>query len=661
MLVPMARMELIGPKNIFLDVLTALHEAGTLHIEDLTKKIDAGELPLEHMEVVENQAVEQERMEELLIRLRSIIKALHLPPGEADEVERQKHYLQLWQMDAKELAAEVTNVIDQVEDRTSSLAQAQFSMEAEMGLLARYEPILEKIQPLAKQIVTTGAYDSVALLVERRYKGALDGLKKELDSITSNQCEIVSTDVDEDTTAVIIVFGKKYSEPVHKFLAMENVNQVRLPSEFQDMPFDVAYDQLRQRREELPLQMEQVKAELESMSSTWYTKLTTVRDVLVDKIDEGSAIPKFGATEYAFVITGWLPVSGVKEFRHFVADKFGPDVIVNQLEIDQKDFEETPVAMQNPKWVQPSEWVMSYLMGGRPMYGTLDPSIIWAFSYPLIFGMIVGDVGYGAVMLAIILWMRFKMPEKQGVQIATGLLGPAATSAIIFGVLYGEFFGAIPWEQGWVSTANPWLTIGGNFTIPFHREFYVVELMILALGLGIIQMITGLAMGIINASRMRHMGHARMKSGLLSLMVGVVILIIGLTIAKNTVAAPVFTAVAALAMGGGFLAALWFGKASGFVETLELMSHTASYLRVMAVGLSDAIFATAINQMGAAMPKGVGIAVAIFFHALHLVLAVFTPTVHALRLNFYEFGQKYYEASKAEYKPFQKTGGEKSA
>ena len=100
---------------------------------------------------------------------------------------------------------------------------------------------------------------------------------------------------------------------------------------------------------------------------------------------------------------------------------------------------------------------------------------------------------------------------------------------------------------------------------------------------------------------------------------------------------------------------------SRFVETIELIGTTASYLRIMAVGLSDAIFATAINSMSDAMPKGVNIAVAVLFHAIHLVLALFTPTIHALRLNFYEFGQKYYEASKAEYKPFQKTGGEKSA
>lgn len=653
MLVPMARMELIGPKNIFFDVLSLLHEAGTLHIEDLTKRIDAGELPLEQMEVVENQLAEQEHMEELLIRLRSIIKALHLPAETVDEVARQKHYLELWQLDAKELAAEVTKVIDEVEDRTSSLAQAQFAMEAEMGLLARYEPILEKIQPLAKQIVTTGAYDSVALLVERRYKGALEGLKKELDRITSNQCEIVSTDVDEDTTAVIMVFGKKYSEAVHKFLAVENVNQVRLPSEFQDMPFDSAYDHLRQRRADLPAQLEKVREELESMSSTWYMKLTTIRDVLVDKIDETSAIPKFGQTEYAFVITGWLPVDGIKEFRDLIQSKFGMDVIVNQLEISEKDFAETPVALKNAKWVEPASWVMSYFMGGKPMYGTIDPSVIWAISYPLIFGMIVGDIGYGAVMLAIILWMRFKFKDKEAVQLGTGLLGPAATSAIIFGFFYGEFFGAIPWEANWIREIN---LLG--VTLPFNREEFVQPLMLMALGLGVIQILFGLILGMINAIRTKHVKHIWMKGGLAGFVLGAIILVISMVLLQSN---PVTQIIGAIAMGGGFIIAMWFGGMMGFVETLELMTHTASYIRIMAIGLSDAIFASAINEMAAGMPGVVGIIAALILHSFHLVLAVFTPTVHALRLNFLEFGGKYYEASKAEYKPFHKTGGEKSA
>lgn len=656
MLVPMARMELIGPKNIFFDVLSLLHEAGTLHIEDLSKKISAGELPLDQMEVVENQLAEQERMEELLIRLRSIIKALNMTSEDADEVARQKRYLELWQLDSKALAAEVTSVIDQVEDRTSSLAQAQFSMEAEIGLLARYEPILQKIQPLAKQIVTTGAYDSVALLVERRYKGALEGLKKELDSITNNECEIVSTDVDEETTAVIMVFGKRYSEAVHKFLAVENVNQVRLPSEFQDMPFDVAYDQLRQRRADLPAQLDKVKAELDEMSKTWCMKLTTIRDVLVDKIDETSAIPKFGQTEYAFVVTGWLPVDGVKDFRKMISDKFGADVIVNQLEIDGHDYAETPVALRNRKWVEPSSWVMSYLMGGKPMYGTIDPSMIWAISYPLIFGMIVGDIGYGAVMLAIILYMRFKNKDKPFVQIATGLLGPAATAAIMFGIFYGEFFGAIPWEQNWI---RPFDLFGWTITA-YHRELDVFPLMLMALGLGLVQLLFGLILGVVNAVRTKHMKHAYIKGGMVGFMAGAILLIISMSLLSPEVQ-PLVQAIGALAMGVGFIAAMRWGGIMGFVEALEILSGTASYLRIMAVGLSGAIFATAINTMAQSMPRMVGILVAILFHSLHLVLAVFTPTIHALRLNLLEFGGKYYEASKSEYKPFQKTGGEKSA
>ncbi len=658
MLVPMARMELIGPKNRFFDVVRLLHEMGTLHIEDLSKRISSGELPLDQMEIVENQLAEQERMEELLIRLRSIIKALHLPSASVDEVARQKHYLKLWQLDAKELAAEVGAVIDQVEDRTSSLAQAQFSMEAEIGLLARYEPILQKIQPLAKQIVTTGAYDSVALLVERRYKGALEGLKRELDTMTNSQCEIVSTDVDDETTAVIMVFGKKYSEAVHKFLAMENVNQVRLPSEFQDMPFDVAYEQLRQRRKDLPAQLEKVRAELAAMSNTWYMKLTTIRDVLVDKIDETAAIPKFGQTEYAFVITGWLPADGVKEFRRVINGAFGPDVIANQLEIDERDFEETPVALRNPKFAAPYEGLIGYLMGGKPAYGTFDPTIVLAFTYPLIFGMIVGDVGYGAIMLAAVLWMRFKFKDKPAVQLATGIFGPAATSAILFGLLYGEVFGNLVGSHGlgWIIPIEVF-----GVTLPYNREVDVQPLMIGALVLGVLQILFGLILGVVNAVRTKHRKHAYVKGGLASMVVGLIIWIMAMILLGDASISPPMQMLGAGVLVAGVFMVLIFGQILGFIEILETVSHIASYIRVMAVGLSGAIFASAINEMSKAMPPAVGIIVMVLMHGLHLVLAAFTPNIHALRLNFLEFFGKFYEAGKEEYRPFHKTGGEKNA
>jgi vacuolar-type H+-ATPase subunit I/STV1 len=170
----MAKVEIIGPKNEFFEVVSLLHDQGKIHIEDLSRKISSGEVPLQRMEVFEQQQQDQERMEELLIRVRAIVKALHRDDIHLDAAARRSMYDDLFAKDTSELAAEVAGVIEEVEDRTSGLASSRTNLESELTLLARYEPILQKIQPLAKQIVTTGAYESVALLFERRYKSALE-------------------------------------------------------------------------------------------------------------------------------------------------------------------------------------------------------------------------------------------------------------------------------------------------------------------------------------------------------------------------------------------------------------------------------------------------------------------------------------------------------
>ncbi len=657
MLVPMAKVEVIGPKNRFFDVVSLVHEQGKLHIEDLTNKIASGEMPLDKMEVVAGQQAERDRMEELLIRVRAIIKALHLPGTTIDEAARQKEYLRLWKMDTQELGDEVASVIQEVEGRTSDLTSSQSSLEGEMELLSRYEPILAKIQPLAKQIVTTGAFDSVALLFERRYKGALDQLKEELDRITHKQCEIVSTDVDEDTTAAIVVFNRNYAEPVHKFLAMENVNQIRLPSDFQNMPFDMAYDVIRERRKALPAKLKDIRGEVATMSETWYLRFATIRDVLADKLDEIKAIPKFGQTEFAFVMSGWLPVDDLPELRKSLAARFADEIIVTQVAISEEEYEDTPVAVRNPKAVAPFATLLPMLSGGMPRYGTVDPTWFIALFYPLIFGMIVGDVGYGLIMLGIILWLHFKMKDNAGVQLATSILGPAAMMAVAFGFVYGEVFGNL--LQRFIV---PFTVLG--VTLPFDRVLLVRNFMVLAVGVGLLQVMFGLVVGIVNGFRTKHMKHVYEKSGLLTILLSTALLIVfgSLEITK-TMPGPwgsIVTVFLSLAIFVGFIFAS-MGGAMGVVESIGQISNVMSYIRIMAVGLSGAIFANAINQMSAKMGLAAGLIIGILLHSLNFVIAAFSPNIHALRLNFLEFFGKFYESAKHQYSPFQKTGGEKSA
>lgn len=650
----MAKVEIIGPKSKFFDVVDMLHAEGTVHIEDLSKKIESHEVRLDQMEVVQSQEQERDRMQELLIRVRAVIKALHLPGVHVDEARRQKEYLRLWKLDSAQLSEEIAHVVEEVEEKTSGLSISQTELESELALLARYEPILAKIQPLAKQIVTTGSFDSVALLVERKYKGALDQLKDELDEITKKQCEIVSTDVDEDTTAAIIVFNKTYSEPVHKFLAIENVNQIRLPSDLQDMAFDKAYETVKERQKTLPQQLDDVSRELEGMSSKWYLRLTTIRDVLSDRIDEISAIPKFGQTEYAFVISGYTPVGGVPELRKSLIGNFGEDVIVNQLEIDEHDFPDVPVALQNPKAIAPFAWIMRNTRG-LPSYGTLDPTWMIAIFYPFIYGMIVGDIGYGLVLLGLTLWLKKKFKDKPSIQEATGFLIPACVGVIIWGFIYGEFFGNL---------LTPYIIpipIAEGLELPLHRIAPSMAMVMigLCLALGFIQVAIGNLIGMINGIKTKHMSHAYEKGGHLGLMGGILLFVIA-AIPAFAGAKSIITAVAMAVIFIGLAFAVKGGKAVGLIESVSLLTHTASYIRIMALGISAAIFADAVNELAAKLGI-IGVLLGLLLHTVNIMIAALTPNIHAMRLNMLEFSMKFMEPSKEEYKPFQKTGGEKSA
>jgi V/A-type H+/Na+-transporting ATPase subunit I len=100
----------------------------------------------------------------------------------------------------------------------------------------------------------------------------------------------------------------------------------------------------------------------------------------------------------------------------------------------------------------------------------------------------------------------------------------------------------------------------------------------------------------------------------------------------------------------------------GVVETMESFAHIASYIRIMAVGLAGALFADAINQIMTIMGNPIiGIALGIVLHSLHIIMASFSPLIHALRLNLLEFFGKFYETGNQPYSPFTKTGGEESA
>jgi V/A-type H+-transporting ATPase subunit I len=262
-------------------------------------------------------------------------------------------------------------------------------------------------------------------------------------------------------------------------------------------------------------------------------------------------------------------------------------------------------------------------------------------------------------MLGVVLWLRMKHKENKNVQLATAIFGPAATAAIVFGLVYGEFFGdLLSHYLGWIQD----ITVLG-IDLPFHRTQLYMPFMVIAVAFGVVQVVFGLVLGIVNGLRTKHMKHVLEKGGILGMLVSVALAVIaGLPAVADAiggVSQPLQILFVALFFVAGYFM-LRGGGVMGVVETVETISHMASYIRIMAVGLAGAIFADAVNQIVSQTNLALGIIIALLLHGLNLVIVAFSPTIHAIRLNFLEFFGKFYEKGGEEYEPFQKTRGEKT-
>jgi V/A-type H+-transporting ATPase subunit I len=326
-------------------------------------------------------------------------------------------------------------------------------------------------------------------------------------------------------------------------------------------------------------------------------------------------------------------------------------------------MDETPVVLSNPGFMKPFESLLT--ISGQPKYGTMDATWTVFVFYPLFFGMIVGDVGYGIVLMALVVWARMKFQDNPNVQLATSILGPAATMAIAFGFIYGEYFGNALTMIMQSVTGNPAWVMPALF--PRTEGQWVTILIVVVVIVGLVQVLFGLILGMINGVRTKHPKHVWEKGGMAAFLVG----LFGLVGFAFIAAMPSMTFFQQFPLAGYgiqaiFAGLIFFGLAFaikgggvlGLVESISGFANVFSYIRIMAVGLAGAMFANAINALFVQMGNPViGFLIAVPLHLLNFAIVVFSPSIHALRLTFLEFFGKFYESGGEQYKPFQKTGG----
>jgi len=396
---------------------------------------------------------------------------------------------------------------------------------------------------------------------------------------------------------------------------------------------------------------------------------------------------------HAYALDAWLPTSESDQARSVlskVSSHLKIEVFVEEHghgHDDQHETEYPPVEYNTLAATRHASLLTNLV--GRPRYGSIDPTSMIAFTFPIFYGLILGDAGYGLVIMMLAMVLKSKMGHDPAGAIGARILMNMGIATFIVGVLTAEAFGFIieDWSpfaafyDGLYNATHHSLTgtvfeelFGLSHTyLPFHRAGGALQdYILLSIYLGCGHLLLGFIIGFINVFRAHGPVAAFFEKGswILILVGGSAHILRFITDESYgtfqgspwsaMVVVGVICLIYGLAVYEGFG---WLGGIiMGPIETFGLLANTLSYLRVMAVGVAGVKIAEVGNEMGfhgmaEALSSG-NYLVAIFclviwigVQVFALALGLLSPSIHAVRLHFVEWMGKFHDGSGQEFTP----------
>ena len=359
-------------------------------------------------------------------------------------------------------------------------------------------------------------------------------------------------------------------------------------------------------------------------------------------------------------LRGWFPATMEGRLLQYIAKESLAYTLADPTPEDK-----VPVLLKNPQYPKLFESITKIFQ--LPGYYEMDLTPFIAVFYPILFAYCLGDAGYGLILFtaSTVGWFTF-FKKSRNMAVLGMILGAFTT---LMGVVKsGSIFG-LPL----VTTAdNPILRYLSQYVIIPNDRSVVFNAFNVALLIGVVQIITGIIISIVNKIKYKDMIAGLPQIGKLLIVTALIWMF--LADMQGVVALQPFEVLRKAALALGVLLVLFFHDmkapiliraASGilplFFILTGILGDVLSYVRLFALGVASSVLGLVVNQIGMQImgDSWWGIILGVIFlllgHSLNFALAALGSFVHPLRLTFVEFyNNAQFEGGGIPYKPLRK-------
>ncbi|WP_240741746.1 V-type ATP synthase subunit I [Deinococcus sp. KSM4-11] len=668
MINPMQQVVVAGRQSDSRAVMQALQQVGVLHIIPLEAQgFQSGPLS--------GQAAEDRRdAERLLARTESTLGELDASraPRAALPAEEQ------W-----------SALVEQAAGPAGALGDRETALRSDLDTQRTYADVVTALARAAGGVDRSARVAVIPLTVEQpaELQAAQDALKAEL----GDRFEIGTQRVSDRQTAVVVAVLKADRERARVALGKARLGELRLPGRFERLPLSEVASAFEAVARNNPQALEQVAREKAALASQHGGVLTSIRDALADRVGIDDARAQTARGKYGFVLQGYVPEDRVADMQRAL-EPYKQSAVYELHPVDAHHGDGVPVQLKNGAYTENFEFMLN--ISDPPKYGTFDPSWVVAWFFPLFFGFIVADIGFGLLFLVAALWGLAK--ARRGESLPIGLLGitldPATLKrvgvvlqtmslwSILWGFLTGEFFGNIL-EKLHVFYVNPELihrvwgvTLGageahetGLIPILFPRVLpeFSNTIMLICIAVGVIFMLWSWGLKAQLTYKHKHMHHFWEAVGMLGGLIGLIMLAYVSKAGQNFGALSNFGNPLVLLMIVGFIVFVIGLFASRtplmLIELLSNGGNIISFTRLFAVGVAAAILANLATDvgwgLGGVLPiigPLLGIILGFIVHLFLFALTILGHVMQPIRLVWVEYLNPtgFYQETGTRYAPF---------